>query len=53
MKAQYTGYYRSCLTAEEKRDFKRLALKQGSVLSVHDKLLREFIQSEKAKEERA
>ena len=50
MKQKYNAYYRSCLTSEEKKEFKELALKRGSVMSVHDSLLREFIRSEKEKE---
>lgn len=43
MKRNYTGYFRSCLSDEERKDFKRLALEEGSVVDVHDALLREYI----------
>lgn len=46
MRKTYTAIYRSCLTEEEKKAFKELALKKGSVTEVHDALIREFIKKE-------
>lgn len=50
MRKSYSGFYRSCLTEDEKRLFKRLALERGSVTSVHDSLLRDYI-SKRLREE--
>jgi len=46
MKKRYNALYRSCLTDAEKKAFKELALKKGSVTEIHDSLLREFIKKE-------
>lgn len=46
MKAQYTGSYRTRLTEEERRTFKKLALTQGEVTEVHDNIIRQYIKKE-------
>ena len=53
MRTNYTGMYRTCLTEEEKRDFKKLALKEGSVAEIHDRLIREYIKARKEKEKQS
>ena len=47
MKKTYNALYRSCLSDSEKKEFKQLALKKGSVTEIHDSLLREFIKRER------
>lgn len=51
MKAQYTGQYRTGLSASEKKDFKKFALEEGTVVDVHDRLIRDFISLKKRKQE--
>lgn len=51
MKAQYTGNYRTSLSATEKKEFRTLALQEGTVVDVHDRLIREFIFLKKQKQE--
>ncbi len=46
MKRKYSSFYRSCLSSGEKNMFRKLAQKKGSVVDVHDELLREFIKKE-------
>lgn len=46
MKRTYTGYYRTQLSQAEKERFKNLALQRGSVVEIHDELIREFIRKE-------
>ena len=36
----YTGYYRTLLTEEEKKQFNKIASFKGSVTEIHDELLR-------------
>ena len=50
MKAQYTGYYRTRLTKDEKKLFKQLALSQGEVTEVHDNIIRQYIKREGGKQ---
>lgn len=47
MNKRYKGYYRTMLTDDEKRIFKQYALLEGSVTSVHDRLLRDYIEQER------
>ena len=46
MKA-YTGYYRTLLTEEEKKQFNKIASFKGSVTEIHDELLRQYIRDNK------
>lgn len=48
MKSEYTGNYRTNLPKDVRALFKKYALKEGSVVKVHDRLLMEYI----AKKER-
>ncbi len=50
MKAQYTGSYRTRLTAEERRIFKKIALSQGEVTEVHDDIIRQYINKKEGDE---
>ena len=43
----YTGYYRTLLTDEEKKQFNRIASFKGSVTQIHDDLIREYIKQNK------
>ena len=52
MVTQYNSFYRSCLSDEEKREFRELAQKEGSVTEVHDNLLRSYIKSKRKEEKR-
>lgn len=49
MRKEYTGYYRTLLSQQEKERFKSLALRRGSVVDIHDDLIREFIRKEEEK----
>lgn len=51
MKTQYTGNYRTSLTSSEKKKFRKLALQEGTVVDVHDRLIREYISTKKQDEE--
>lgn len=53
MVTNYNGYYRSCLSDSEKEEFKKLAMKEGSVTEVHDNLLRNYIRSKKKESKRS
>lgn len=43
MRIRYSGYYRTRLSKTEKEAFRRKALAEGSIVDVHDSLLREYI----------
>ena len=43
----YTGYYRTLLTEEEKKQFNKIASFNGSVTEIHDELLRQYIRDNK------
>ena len=44
----YTGYYRTLLTDEEKKQFNRIASFKGSVTQIHDDLIRKYIEDNKS-----
>ena len=43
----YTGYYRTLLTEEEKKQFNKIASIKGAVTEIHDELLRQYIRDNK------
>lgn len=43
MKSQYTGNYRTRLSKDVRDIFKKYALEEGSVIKVHDMLIREYV----------
>lgn len=53
MKAVYTGSYRTRLTSQEKKTFRRLAIAQGEITQVHDDLIRQYITKKEKEVQRA
>ncbi len=43
MREQYTGNFRTKLPSDIRKIFKEYALKEGSVVKVHDRLMLEYI----------
>ena len=50
MVTRHNSFYRSCLSDEEKKEFREFAQKEGSVTEVHDNLLRSYNKSKRKEE---